>query len=115
MLLALSLLPLPLATTTLQMSIGMFVMGLTIAPTLITAVNLVELVTPLPRLTEALTWVTTGLSAGVAGGALVSGRIVELHSASLGFAAAALAASLAALVAWFAPIPQAISPAKNTD
>lgn len=114
-LLALSLLPLPLATTTLQMSIGMFVMGLTIAPTLITAVNLVELVTPLPRLTEALTWATTGLSAGVAGGALVSGRIVELHSASLGFAAAALAASLAALVAWFAPIPQAISPAKNTD
>ncbi|NLC97543.1 MAG: MFS transporter [Actinomycetales bacterium] len=112
-LLACSLIPLPFAATTFQMSIGMFVMGLTIAPTLITAVNLVELVTPLTRLTEALTWVTTGLSAGVALGAVVSGRIVELHSASLGFAAAALAATLAALVAWFAPVSQAIREPKN--
>lgn len=113
-LLALSLLPLPFASTMLHVTAGMFIMGLSIAPTLITAVNLVELVTPLPRLTEALTWVTTGLSGGVAFGALASGRVVELHSASMGFAVAAGAAVFSAIVAWLAPVPPHIRPAKKT-
>lgn len=114
LLLVASLLPLPLAHTTWQLTIGMFIMGLTIAPTLIAAVNLVEHVTALSRLTEALTWVTTGLSGGVALGAVISGRVVENVSASAGFLIPAAAAATTALVAWLAPVPQVDETSKNT-
>lgn len=91
--------PLTLAPTTLLLACGFFLAGLMIAPTLITAVHLVEVNTPPARLTEALTWTTTGLSAGVAGGAAVAGQMVDRWNASVGFVLPAVAALVAAIVA----------------
>ncbi len=111
--LTVALIPLPFLTTTGQLTIGMFVMGLTVAPTLITAVKLVERVTPLTRLTEALTWVSTGLAGGVALGAAASGRVVDVASASAGFYVVIIAAFSSMIVAMLTPISQTLDRSKN--
>lgn len=91
--------PLPFAPNTAVLTLGFFLAGLMVAPTLITAVHLVELNTPNSRLTEALTWTTTGLSIGVAVGAALAGVLVDRWSASVGFVLPVAAAMLAAAVA----------------
>lgn len=100
-----SLVPLPFVGSTLLLLGCMFLMGLTIAPTLIAAVSLVEHIADISRLTEALTWTTTGLSAGVALGAGLSGRLVEHYSVSAGMALPVVAAGFAAIVARLSPTP----------
>jgi len=93
--------PLIFAPNILALAVGFFLAGLMVAPTLITAVHLVELNTPASRLTEALTWTTTGLSVGVAAGGALAGIIVDTWSASIGFILPTAAAALAAIVAQF--------------
>ena len=93
--------PLIFAPNILALAVGFFLAGLMVAPTLITAVHLVELNTPPSRLTEALTWTTTGLSVGVAAGGALAGVIVDTWSASIGFILPTAAAALAAIVAQF--------------
>lgn len=119
--------PLIFADSVLMLTIGFFLAGLMVAPTLITAVNLVELNTPAARLTEALTWTTTGLSAGVAAGGAFAGYLVDRWSASTGFILPTVAALGAAGVALFfrsQPTPlgetkevcgESPDPAKATD
>ncbi|HSK57284.1 MAG TPA: MFS transporter [Jiangellales bacterium] len=72
--------------------------GLTISPTLIAGFSLVEGTVPPSRLTEGLAWVSTALGAGVALGAAVTGRVVDLAGPSAGFAVA-VAGGLVATVA----------------
>jgi predicted MFS family arabinose efflux permease len=73
--------------------------GLTLSPTLITAVHLVELTVPGTRLTEALTWTTTGMSAGTALGAAVAGYLVDHLSVEAGFVLPVAAALMVTAVA----------------
>lgn len=82
------------------LAIGMFVGGFMISPTLIAMVQLVERVVPPSRLTEALTWTTTGMSVGVAPGAAVVGLVVDSHGASAGFLVPLVAGLAGAAVAW---------------
>ncbi|KQY59439.1 hypothetical protein ASD11_07690 [Aeromicrobium sp. Root495] len=89
-------------TSVAWFAVAMFAAGLMIAPTLIAAVSIVEGVVPPSRLTEALTWTTTGLAVGVAPGAAVAGRIIDHQGASAGFLVPLVACVLAALVAWIA-------------
>ncbi|ASD67609.1 hypothetical protein B1L02_11670 [Pseudoalteromonas piscicida] len=51
----------------------MFISGLAFAPTMIIAMGLVEQSVPKRLLTEALTWLITG----IAGGAALTGWVVE--------------------------------------
>nr|MCW2727392.1 transporter [Aeromicrobium sp.] len=82
------------------LTIGMFLGGFMISPTLIAMVNLVEREVPPSRLTEALTWTTTGMSVGVAPGAAVVGAVIDAHGASAGFLVPLVAGLAGSLVAW---------------
>jgi MFS family permease len=61
------------------------VVGLTIAPTLITAFGLIERVVPPSALTEGLSWLVTGLSVGWGAGSSVVGGIADAHGARWAF------------------------------
>jgi MFS family permease len=100
--------PLPFAPNIALLAIGFLLSGFALSPTLITAVHLVELSVPNSRLTEALTWTTTGMSTGTAIGAAVSGLMVDRWSASVGFALPVVAALLTASVALLYREPAAV-------
>jgi len=75
-----------------------FLCGMTIAPTLIAGFSLLES-TALPgRTTEAMSWLSTGISVGVACGATAAGFILDAFGARWGYAAAAAAGVTAALI-----------------
>lgn len=74
--------------------------GITIAPTLISATTLAAHYSPASRLTEGITWVTTGLTAGVTPGAALAGVVVDAWGASAGFAVPVAGGLLAAASAW---------------
>jgi MFS family permease len=59
-------LPLLLADTVLFLAVAIFVSGIAVAPTFITAFGLVERRVPAGVLTEAVTWVGTGIGIGMA-------------------------------------------------
>jgi predicted MFS family arabinose efflux permease len=80
----------------------MFLGGFMISPTLIAMVHLVEQQVPSSRLTEALTWTTTGMAVGIAPGAAVVGSVVDAHGASAGFLVPLVAGLLGSAVAWTA-------------
>jgi MFS family permease len=98
-----------------SLAVAAFLIGTTIAPTLITAFSLVERLVPSGSLTEGLGWVFTGLNIGYGAGAAVVGGIADAHGArtaflvtvGAGIATAALAAALhRRLVAgWHEPGP----------
>jgi MFS family permease len=92
--------PMALLSDVPLLAIGMFLGGFMISPTLIAMVNLVELSVPPSRLTEALTWTTTGMSIGIAPGAAVVGSVIDDHGASAGFLVPLAAGLAGAAVAW---------------
>jgi MFS family permease len=92
--------PMALLSDVPLLAIGMFLGGFMISPTLIAMVNLVELSVPPSRLTEALTWTTTGMSVGIAPGAAVVGSVIDDHGASAGFLVPLAAGLAGAAVAW---------------
>ncbi|MEV7396198.1 MFS transporter [Aeromicrobium sp. NPDC092404] len=98
--LALLFAPLGLLPSSAWLAVGMFLAGVMISPTLIAMVNITELGVPSSRLTEALTWTTTGMAVGVAPGAAISGWVVDEHGASAGFLVPLVAGLAAAAVAW---------------
>lgn len=101
-LLALSLLfaPLVFASGMVWLALGMFLAGFMISPTLIASASLVEAHVAPSRLTEALTWATTGLMVGVAPGAAVAGWVVDQHGASTAFLVPLVAGLAGSAVAW---------------
>jgi MFS family permease len=83
--LALTALPLPFAGTVPLLAIAVFVSGIAISPTFITAFGLVERRVPERMLTEGITWVTTGIGIGMALGAFAAGWAVDNFGAQNGF------------------------------
>lgn len=78
----------------------LFVAGFAIAPTMIATMSLTEEVVPSGRLTEGMAIMQTGLVAGVAPGATLSGLVVDHQGASAAYlvsVAAGVAAALAGL------------------
>ena len=94
--------PLPFADSIAVLTALIFVAGFAISPTLISGIALVEELVPASMLTEGLTWETTGIAAGVAAGASLSGPVVDASGASaafwvtVGFSVAAAAMALLA-------------------
>ncbi|MQU66154.1 MFS transporter [Pseudomonas sp. FSL R10-1350] len=82
---AITMVPLMWANSIITLAAAMFVAGLFFAPTLITAMALVENIVAPAKLTEGLTWMITGLGMGVALGAVVGGWVIDAYGAPAGF------------------------------
>ena len=95
--LALTALPLPFAGTVPLLAAAVFLSGVAISPTFITAFGLVERRVPAAMLTEGVTWVTTGIGIGMALGAFLAGWVVDTFGAQNGFWVS-VAAGLAAVL-----------------
>ena len=77
-----------------------FVAGLLIAPTFTICSMLVSQHAPARYATEAFTWLTTGIVAGIGAGMAVGGWLVELRGPALAFAASAACIVVSAMVAF---------------
>jgi MFS family permease len=82
------------------LAVALFVSGLTVAPTMVTTMALVEQLVPRAKLTEGITWTITGLAVGVAIGASLAGTVIDAAGARAAYAVPASAAALAAVVAF---------------
>jgi MFS family permease len=91
--------------------------GVSLSPSLISSFTLAELLVHRSAVTEAFTWIGTALGLGVAVGASVAGKIVDVWGANMSFLVATVAAALAAVtVAAFqrllhVPAEHAVQPA----
>lgn len=92
--------PLALLSSVPLLIIGMFFGGFMISPSLISMVNVIERGVPSGRLTEALTWSSTGMAVGIAPGAAVVGVVIDAHGASAGFLVPLVAGLAGSAVAW---------------
>ncbi|UOY00741.1 MFS transporter [Blastococcus sp. PRF04-17] len=72
--------------------------GVAVSPSLISSFTLAELLVPRSAVTEAFTWIGTALGLGVAVGASVAGKIVDVAGANMAFLVATIAAAVAAIV-----------------
>ena len=82
------------------LAMALFLSGLSIAPTMVTSMGLIEQSVPRAKLTEGITWASTGLAIGIAVGAALAGRVIDARDASTAFAVPASAAVFAAAVAF---------------
>ncbi|MCU1513163.1 MAG: arabinose efflux permease family protein, partial [Microbacteriaceae bacterium] len=83
-----------LPTVTPVLAIVMFAAGLVTAPVLIASSSFIESSTERHRLTEALTWPSIGLSAGVTVGATLAGIRIDADGPYSGFLLAAVGAAV---------------------
>lgn len=83
--LAVTALPLLIAGTVPLLALAVFVSGIAISPTFITAFGLIERRVPESMLTEGVTWVMTGIGIGMALGAFLAGWVVDNFGAQNGF------------------------------
>ena len=81
------------------LAIAAFVLGLGIAPALITTFSLIQQIVPARAITEGLSWVGTGLSVGYGAGAALVGAIADAHGARTGFLVVVASSLLTGLVA----------------
>ena len=81
---AVSMIPLQLAGNLPFLAVALFVAGLSIAPTMVTTMALVEAHVPRAKLTEGMTWTSTGLAVGVALGSSAAGWVVDAAGAGRG-------------------------------
>ena len=73
----------------LTLTCGLYLCGLTIAPTLIGGFSLLEAQAAPGRRTEAMSWLSSGIAVGVAAGASVVGFIIDSDGPRVGYAFAA--------------------------
>lgn len=96
---AVSMIPLLLVGNLPFLAGALFVAGLSVAPTMVTAMALIEQLVPRAKLTEGMTWATTGITVGVALGASLAGLVTDSAGARTAFAVPAVAGAAAASVA----------------
>lgn len=97
--LALTSLPLLVAGSSVTLlAIAVFVSGIAISPTFITAFGLIERRVPESVLTEGVTWVMTGIGIGMALGAFVTGWVVDSYGPQSGFWVSAAAGAATVLI-----------------
>lgn len=75
-----------------------FLCGVTIAPTLIAGYSQLESTSLPGRATEAMSWVSTGISVGVACGSIAAGFVLDAFGSRWGYAFAAACGVSAALI-----------------
>ncbi|MER6070795.1 MFS transporter [Streptomyces sp. NPDC001817] len=92
---AVSMIPLLLVGNLPLLAVALFVAGLSIAPTMITTMSLIEEHVPRAQLTEGMTWVSTGLAVGVALGSSVAGWVIDTAGARAGYGVPAASGAVA--------------------
>jgi MFS family permease len=95
---AVSMIPLLLVGNLPFLAVALFVAGLSIAPTMITTMSLIEEHVPRAQLTEGMTWVSTGLAVGVALGSSAGGWVIDAAGARAGYGVPAVAGAVAVTV-----------------
>jgi len=88
-----------LLSSTAALAVGMFLAGLAVAPSLISAFELADAAVPPAERTEALSWLNTGIGVGVSAAAAVVGRVIDAHGARAGFAVSLVCGLVAVLLA----------------
>ncbi|KRE17955.1 MFS transporter [Bosea sp. Root381] len=81
----LTTLPLLIVGDLVSLAFVLFLAGASVSPTIIVAMGLMEQAVPPAKLTEGITWGTTGIGVGMALGSLGSGWVIDLYGASSGF------------------------------
>ncbi len=77
--------------------------GVAIAPTMVASLSLTERSVPAGRLNEGMAIMQTGLVAGVAPGAVLSGLVIDAHGASTAYLVCVVAGVVAAIAAQTLP------------
>ncbi|WP_210636775.1 MFS transporter [Streptomyces sp. GESEQ-13] len=95
---AVSMIPLLLVGNLPFLAVALFVAGLSIAPTMITTMSLIEEHVPRAQLTEGMTWVSTGLAVGIALGSSAGGWVIDTAGARAGYGVPAAAGAVAVTV-----------------
>ncbi|ANH40001.1 Major Facilitator Superfamily protein [Nocardioides dokdonensis FR1436] len=95
--------PLPFIGSLPLMGVVLLIGGAAIAPTMVATMSLTEATVPRSRLTEGMSVMQTGLIAGVAPGATLSGIVVDASGASAAYLVSAAAGLLAVLAAQTLP------------
>ncbi|AVH95045.1 MFS transporter [Streptomyces cinereoruber] len=95
---AVSMIPLLLAGNLPLLAVALFVAGLSIAPTMVTTMALVEAHVPRTKLTEGMTWTGTGLAIGVALGSSAAGWVVDASGAEAGYVVPVVSGAAAVVV-----------------
>ncbi|MFJ4778861.1 MFS transporter [Streptomyces sp. NPDC088762] len=111
---AVSMIPLLLAGNLPFLAVALFVSGLAIAPTMITTMALIEAHVPRAKLTEGMTWISTGLAVGVAIGSSVTGLVIDAAGAQRGYVVSIASGAAAAAVA-FAGYRRLTRPAQGEE
>ena len=100
--LAFLMLPLPFVGAFWPLAVTLFLAGMAISPTLIAAMAWIEETVPASRLTEGITYFTTGLGIGIAPGAAAVGAVIDVAGASASFGVVVVAGAAGALLAFSA-------------
>jgi predicted MFS family arabinose efflux permease len=95
--------PLALIGSIPLMGVFLFLGGFAIAPTMVATITLVQESVPPSRLNEGMAIVQTGIVAGVAPGAALSGVVVDAQGASAAYLVSLAAGTVAALAAQTLP------------
>ncbi len=96
---AAAMVPLPFIDSLVLLGAVLFLGGFAISPTMVAMMSLVEANVAASRLTEGITWVTTGLGLGIAPGAAIAGALIDQLGASTAYSVSAVSGILAAVVA----------------
>ena len=112
--------PLALVGSIPLMAVFLFIGGFAIAPTMVAAFSLTQEVVPPSRLNEGMAILQTGIVAGVAPGAALSGVVVDASGASAAYLVSLGAGIAAALAAQAIPrrrpgVPSLGSPGEHLD
>lgn len=97
---AVVMVPLPFVGNLSALAVVLFVAGFAISPTLVATMSLIESRVPAARLTEGITWISTGIGLGIAPGAAIAGQLIDSYGASTAYAVPVVSGALAAAVAW---------------
>ncbi|MEV0323543.1 MFS transporter [Streptomyces sp. NPDC050658] len=95
---AVSMIPLQLVGNLPFLAVALFIAGLSIAPTMITTMALVEQHVPRAKLTEGMTWVSTGLAVGVALGSSAAGWVIDAAGSDAGYGVPGVSGAVAVAV-----------------
>ena len=101
---------LPVLPGLVAVSVGLFVTGLALAPTLIALFSIIEASGPRSRLNEAMGVVPTGISAGIAPGAWLAGVVADDAGGAAAYWVGTVSAVLAALAMFAVPDRRRRSP-----
>ena len=77
--------PLPFLSTVWLLAIGLFVAGVACSPVLISGMALIERVVPSGRLTESMTWASSGLAVGIATATPLAGVVIDRYGAQTAY------------------------------